>query len=346
MSAGFRAVQWNRKKVVYDAILIAGVALYIAAFMGISAWRKPPANWPDWINLRIDAFGSCAFIMLTIILSIGPLARLDARFLPLLYNRRHFGVLTFFIAAVHGWSMVEWFAVQDALPDLVKEFTNLPAYGRFIGFPFKVLGLAALVILLLLAATSHDFWLVFLTPPVWKALHMLLYLAYGVVVMHVALGALQDSRGLLMPLLIGGAFVWVAGLHLVAGWRERKGDRGSTAGADGWIPVGPPHAIPDKAARIVTAPGGERIAVFRDGGRVGALTNLCAHQNGPLGEGRIIDGCITCPWHGFQYRLEDGRAPPPFTEVLATYPVRLRDGIVEVHTKALPPGTAAAIRIG
>ena len=40
------------------------------------------------------AFGSCAFLMLTLILCIGPLARLDARFLPLLYNRRHFGVLT------------------------------------------------------------------------------------------------------------------------------------------------------------------------------------------------------------------------------------------------------------
>ena len=34
---------------------------------------------------------------LTIILSFGPLARLDRRFLPLLYNRRHFGVLTFFV---------------------------------------------------------------------------------------------------------------------------------------------------------------------------------------------------------------------------------------------------------
>ena len=143
MSVGFRAVQWNHKKVVYDVILVAGVALYIAAFMAIWAWRKPPANWPDWINLRIDAFGSCAFIMLTIILSIGPLARLDRRFLPLLYNRRHFGVLTFFVAAVHGWSVFEWFAVQDALPGLASELSNAAAYSKFIGFPYKTLGIAA-----------------------------------------------------------------------------------------------------------------------------------------------------------------------------------------------------------
>ena len=344
MSVGFRAVQWNRSKIVYDAILVVAVALYIAAFMGISAWRKPPADWPAWINLRIDAFGSCAFIMLTIILSIGPLARLDPRFLPLLYNRRHFGVLTFCVAAVHGWSVVEWFMAFDALPNLGKELTNAAAYGKFIGFPYKALGIAALTVLLL-AATSHDFWLDLLTPPVWKGLHMLLYLAYGLVVMHVALGAMQQNRHPLVPILLGGAFLWVAGLHLVAGARERAGDRASAAGEGGWIKVGPPSAIPDKAARIVTAPGGERIAVFRDGAKVGALTNLCAHQNGPLGEGRIIDGCITCPWHGFQYRLEDGRAPPPFTEVLATYPVRLRDGIVEVDPRPLPPGTPAAIDV-
>ena len=52
--------------------------------------------------------------MLTMILSIGPLTRLDRRFLPLLYNRRHFGVLTFFVVLLHASFMVEWYAVQDA----------------------------------------------------------------------------------------------------------------------------------------------------------------------------------------------------------------------------------------
>ena len=45
--------------------------------------------------MRIRAFGTCAFFMLTVILSIGPLARLDPWFRKLLFNRRHFGVLTF-----------------------------------------------------------------------------------------------------------------------------------------------------------------------------------------------------------------------------------------------------------
>jgi hypothetical protein len=94
MSSAFRAVQWNRKKLVYDGILLAGVALYISTYMILVYWFDPPKDLPAALDLRIRAFGSCAFFMLTIILSIGPLTRLDRRFLPLLYNRRHFGVLT------------------------------------------------------------------------------------------------------------------------------------------------------------------------------------------------------------------------------------------------------------
>jgi nitrite reductase/ring-hydroxylating ferredoxin subunit/DMSO/TMAO reductase YedYZ heme-binding membrane subunit len=345
MSTSFRAVQWNRAKLVYDGVLVAGVVLFIGIFILRGWWINPPDNQPGWIDLCINACGSCAFLMLTLILSIGPLARLDRRFLPLLYNRRHFGVLTFGVALLHAAFVVAWFQVQGKLPDLLAELTDNPLYGSFIGFPMKALGLAALCVLFLLAATSHDYWLTFLTPPKWKRLHMALYLAYGLVAMHVALGVMQDDPSPLVPVLFGGAFVWVTLLHLLAGWRERTVDRGSAAGADGWIAVGPPTSIPDKGARIIAAEGGERIAVFRDGEQIGALTNLCAHQNGPLGEGRIIDGCVTCPWHGYQYRLEDGCAPAPFTERLATYRVRVADGVVQVHPRALPPGTPAAIRI-
>jgi len=341
MSAGFRAVQWNAAKLVYDGVLVGAVTLYIGAFLIVGTWLDPPADPPAAADLAIKAFGSAAFLMLTVILSIGPLARLDRRFLPLLYNRRHFGVLTFCIAVVHVWFMIDWYLLQDNLPNLANELSTWSDYARFIGFPFKVLGIAALIVLFFMAATSHDFWLSFLTPPVWKALHMGLYVAYGLVVMHAALGAMQFGHSPALPLMLLGGFATVSALHLLAGARERKLDQG--AASSDWIIVGAPGAIPDKGARIVAAAGGERIAVFRDGSRLGALSNLCAHQNGPIGEGRIIDGCITCPWHGFQYRLEDGCAPPPFTEKLATYRLRLRNGLIEVEAHPLPPGTPAAI---
>jgi DMSO/TMAO reductase YedYZ heme-binding membrane subunit len=167
MSVGFRAVQWNKSKIVYDVILMTAVALLIGVFLLIAYRIDPPKDLPAAIDLRIRAFGSCAFLMLTMILSIGPLARLDRRFLPLLYNRRHFGVLTFVIASLHVWFMLEWYAVQGTLPNLLTELMTWGDYGKFIGFPFKVLGIAALVVLFLMAATSHDFWLAFLTPRAW-----------------------------------------------------------------------------------------------------------------------------------------------------------------------------------
>ena len=61
MSVGFKAVQWNRDKLVYDAVLLAGVALFIGAFMLIKARTQPPANALEWIDLRINALGTCAF---------------------------------------------------------------------------------------------------------------------------------------------------------------------------------------------------------------------------------------------------------------------------------------------
>jgi nitrite reductase/ring-hydroxylating ferredoxin subunit/DMSO/TMAO reductase YedYZ heme-binding membrane subunit len=343
MSVGFRAVQWNRTKRVYDGILLGAVAIFLTVFCVLYWQLNPPKDHLEAIDIAIRATGTCAFLMITVILCIGPLTRLSPRFRPLLYNRRHLGVLTFIVAAVHFSFLLSWYIAQHNLPSLGFELTKWEDYGKFIGFPFKALGLGALLILFLMAATSHDFWLAFLTPRIWKTLHMALYAAYGLVVMHVALGIMQGEPTLLIPLMLIGGFGSVAVLHLIAGWHERAGDKGVAPGGAGWIAVGPPRSIPDKCARIVAAPGGERIAVFRDGEQIGAITNLCAHQNGPVGEGRIIDGCVTCPWHGYQYRLADGCAPPPFTEKLVTYRVRVNRGTVEVDPRPLPPGTPAAI---
>jgi nitrite reductase/ring-hydroxylating ferredoxin subunit/DMSO/TMAO reductase YedYZ heme-binding membrane subunit len=335
MSAGFRAVQWNRHKLVYDVLALGGVGLYLASYLLLAALGGSRVTWE---TQRLRAFGSCAFLMLTLILSIGPLARLDRRFLPLLYNRRHLGVLTFLVALTHAVLVLDWYHGHGAVDPLLSLLIGNTEYGRLTGFPFEMLGIAALVILYVMAATSHDFWLAFLSPPVWKAIHMAVYLAYGLLVMHIALGALQEDRDWLLPLLLGVSVLVVAGLHILAARRERPVDAGTMFDA-GWLPVGPPASIAEGRARIVVPPEGERIAVFRHQGRLSAVSNVCAHQNGPLGEGRIIDGCITCPWHGFQFRPEDGCAPPPFTDKIPTYRLRLVQGMVLVDPTPLPAGT-------
>ena len=65
MSAGFGAVQWNRAKLVYDSILLASVTFYITSYLTVVYWLGPPNDQLSAIDLRIRAFGSCAFFMLT-----------------------------------------------------------------------------------------------------------------------------------------------------------------------------------------------------------------------------------------------------------------------------------------
>jgi nitrite reductase/ring-hydroxylating ferredoxin subunit/uncharacterized membrane protein len=51
---------------------------------------------------------------------------------------------------------------------------------------------------------------------------------------------------------------------------------------------------------------GTPVLLVKTGARVDALVDLCSHQSGPLHEGTIADGCVTCPWHGSRFRLDDG----------------------------------------
>lgn len=340
MSIGYKAVQWSRPKRVYDAIAAGAVVAFIGVFVGVSkvAWRGEHAIGDEVLVLR--ATGACAIVLLHLILCIGPLARFEPRLLPVLFNRRHLGVMTFLVALVHGVVATGYYHGFGVLNPLVSLLTSNTALGSLRAFPYQLLGLGALAILFLLAATSHDFWLKNLGAAWWKRLHMLVYVAYALLVGHVALGALQNDRGVAGPgLMLAGVLV-VAGLHLGAGVREARRDRGRTTEDGEWVDVGPALEIPEDRARTVCTKGGERIAVFRHKGAISAVTNVCAHQGGPLGEGKVIDGCITCPWHGWQYRPGDGCSPPPFKEKIATYRVRIVAGRAQVNAAALPPGTA------
>ncbi len=338
MSDRFIPVTWNRTKWAYDAALILAIFVYLWAFIQIGSFWADATRPVDGAILRMRAFGSCAFFLLTLILCIGPLARLDARFMPLLYNRRHFGVITAVVAATHVRHVLGWYYAFSPTNQFEALLASNTSFWLILGFPFELLGLFALVVLAIMAFTSHDFWLEFLGPPLWKGLHLLVYPAYAAVAGHVMLGYLQDTANPGFAIVFALGLLTVTGLHIAA-WRAGRGEARAAAAA--WVPVGAPEEIPEGRARIVRLPDGDRAAVFRHQGRLVAVTNACAHQNGPLGEGRILDGCITCPWHGFQYRFEDGIAPPPFTEKLPTYALRLNAGRVEIASTPNPPGEPA-----
>ena len=211
------------------------------------------------------------------------------------------------------------------------------------GFPFEAFGIFALFCLLILAATSHDFWLKFLTPPIWKSLHYLIYPAYVAVVAHIGFGVLQDQQNLTFGVIVVLCALAVAALHGLAARHEKSmGDAAAGENHGGWEDVCAPEEIEEGFAKVVRLSTGDRVAVFRHEAQLSAISNACAHQNGPLGEGKIIDCLVTCPWHGFQYDVRTGRSPAPFTEKVPTYRLRMRDGRVEVDTTPNPPGTAVA----
>lgn len=339
MGAIYTAVQWNRQKRLYDFVLLGALAAYLFTFGAVTQWLFPHVT-PEIMLTR--AFGTAAFLLLHVILCIGPLCRLDPRFLPLLYNRRHAGVTLFFLASVHAMLVITTYhAGGDANP-FVSIFISGKFDGTVASFPFQPFGFFALVILFLMAATSHDFWLANLTAPVWKALHMLVYLAYALLVIHVMFGPLQGESGPVYLVAIAFGSAVVLGLHVATARKEVKEDRNlRPTDDDGFVDACAVADIPENRARIVCL-SGERVAIFKYAGQVSAVSNVCQHQNGPLGEGKVINGCITCPWHGYQYFPDTGASPPPFSEKVPTFNVRVRNGRVLVHSPPNPAGMRAA----
>lgn len=338
MSVAYRTVGWNPIKRRYDLMAAAVIAAYLVVFLAVQATARPELTIE---TLLIRAFGSAAFLLLHVVLAIGPLARLDRRVLPLLYNRRHLGVMTFTLALAHGAFAIVQFHGFGTLDPLVSVLVSHGSYDHVALFPFQPLGLAALIILFLMAATSHDFWLHNLTAPVWKALHMSVYAAYALVVLHVLFGVLQGEAHPWLAWLLGAAALGLMTLHAVAAMREAPRDREPSPdrGRDAdFVDVCHVDDIPERRA-VITCLTGERVAIFRYDGKVSALSNVCQHQNGPLGEGRIVNDCVVCPWHGYEYFPDSGASPPPFTERVPTFRVRIADGRVLVHPRPNPPGT-------
>jgi nitrite reductase/ring-hydroxylating ferredoxin subunit/DMSO/TMAO reductase YedYZ heme-binding membrane subunit len=339
MGVQYQAVQWNRQKKFYDAVLVGGVGLYLVTFGAVTELLFPYVT--EEIML-MRAFGTAAFLLLHVILCIGPLCRLDARFLPLLYNRRHAGVTMFLLALIHAVLVITTYHAGGDTNPILSIFVSGKFDGTIASVPFQPFGFFALVILFLMAATSHDFWLANLSAPVWKSLHMLVYFAYALLVLHVTFGVLQAEAS---PVYVGAMALGLAtvfGLHLSAARREGKMDREIQPQADdGFVDACAVAEIPDHRARIVCL-SGERVAIFKYDGKISAVSNVCQHQNGPLGEGKIVDGCITCPWHGYQYLPDTGASPPPFVEKVPTFNVRVKNGRVLVHPKPNPAGAKAA----
>jgi nitrite reductase/ring-hydroxylating ferredoxin subunit len=104
-----------------------------------------------------------------------------------------------------------------------------------------------------------------------------------------------------------------------------------TEGPSEWTPVAAASAITEGATHKGKLE--ERaVLLYKQGGRIYALEDTCSHAGGPLSEGEVKDGIVTCPWHGSQFRLTDGavmRGPSCYAQLRLE--TRTRGGQVEVR---------------
>jgi nitrite reductase/ring-hydroxylating ferredoxin subunit/uncharacterized membrane protein len=83
-----------------------------------------------------------------------------------------------------------------------------------------------------------------------------------------------------------------------------------------------PDGVPTRAKA-----GQQSILLVRQGNTIHALHDVCAHAGGPLAEGRLVDGCIECPWHQSRFELSSGhRKSGPTTFDQPRYEVRSAEG--------------------
>ncbi len=145
-------------------------------------------------------------------------------------------------------------------------------------------------------------------------------------------GSVASTAGIWLSIvaflvLTAGAYVGGDVVYVLGNMVSRHAFRG--AGAK-WIALDPAEleagAIPE--GRPVKAKlGVNQLVLVRQGERILALHDTCAHAGGPLSEGRIVDGAIECPWHASRYRLENGHViQGPSVYDQPAYEVRSREG--------------------
>ncbi|MDJ0615034.1 MAG: nitrite reductase small subunit NirD [Rhizobiaceae bacterium] len=92
-----------------------------------------------------------------------------------------------------------------------------------------------------------------------------------------------------------------------------------------WVEIGTLDDIPRQGSRCISV-GEMTVAIFRTmDDQVFALEDKCPHKNGPLSQGIVHDGCVTCPLHNWVISLETGEAQGADEGQTKSFPVKLQD---------------------
>jgi nitrite reductase/ring-hydroxylating ferredoxin subunit len=97
-----------------------------------------------------------------------------------------------------------------------------------------------------------------------------------------------------------------------------------------WITVAKTGDVPDGEMIGATLAGVE-VLVANVRGEYRAIGSVCTHEGGPLADGDLYDGIVTCPWHGSEFNVETGEVEtPPATEPEPVYQVRVEGDEIQV----------------
>lgn len=96
--------------------------------------------------------------------------------------------------------------------------------------------------------------------------------------------------------------------------------------------------LPPNSQKIVNL-GNKKIALFHYNGKISAIANACLHKAGPLGSGKVeakYDGMyVTCPWHGWEYNIETGSAPPGYPDQQALYELKIEGEFILISEQPI-----------
>ena len=111
------------------------------------------------------------------------------------------------------------------------------------------------------------------------------------------------------------------------------------ATSENWHDVGPAAELARKPLQVIDA-GRTKIALIHRDGQFSAISGVCNHVAGPLGQGRIDGDYVVCPWHNWKFHYKTGKGEPGFEEdAVPTYALKIEYGRLLVNTEQLTPRT-------
>lgn len=75
----------------------------------------------------------------------------------------------------------------------------------------------------------------------------------------------------------------------------------------GFVKLAALAELPEGSAKEVEH-GGRIYAIFNVAGVISAIDGICPHQGGPLAEGELNGTCVSCPWHGWEFDVQNGNS--------------------------------------